>query len=85
MPIEIRTDQEAKILAQAIKDGKIPGERRSESMSALKSFLSRDELPEIPDFESLQPDNLPQQSISKDVQEIRTDFADMSKDLFAVG
>ncbi len=89
MPQQITNEDDAKFIAEMIRDGTLTGERMESAFDALESFRGQqptlDDLPEIPDFESPQPDSLPQQSISKDIQEIKTDFADMSKDLFAIG
>lgn len=49
MPIELQTEREAKVLAQAFKDGKIPEERREETMLVLRSFTNKDTLPSLDD------------------------------------
>lgn len=51
MPIELQDDNEAKVLAQAMKDGVVPPDRQEEAMAALRSYHEQTKEPEgVRDF-----------------------------------
>jgi hypothetical protein len=49
MPIEVRDDREAQVLAGAINDGKITGAQREEAMLALRAYLAVERPPLTPE------------------------------------
>lgn len=80
MPVEVRTHEEAKVLAQAVRDGRVPDKKRTEALTALRIFRDAGTIPELePDVErSPRPEFRP-------IKTAGTTLANVGKDVLAVG